>query len=63
LAALTALSFAGVYLLLDTIANANREKINDENLTDYITQLQQEPENCAGYEDEQEQLGFTMTMM
>jgi hypothetical protein len=63
LAALTALSFAGIYLLLDAIANADHEQINDQNLTDFIDELQQEPENCMGYEDEQEQFGFTMTMM
>jgi hypothetical protein len=63
LAALTALSFAGVYLLLDAIGNADREKLNDQTLGDYIEELKQEPENCVGYEDEQEQFGFTMTMM
>jgi len=63
LAALTALSFAGVYLLLDAITNADHEQINDQNLGDFIDELKQEPENCIDYEDEQEQFGFTMTMM
>ena len=63
LAALTALSFAGVYLLLDAITNADHEQLNDQNLGDFIDKLKQEPENCIGYEDEQEQFGFTMTMM
>lgn len=63
LATLTALSFAGVYLLLDALAHADHDTINDQNLNNFIEELKQEPEKCAGYEDEQEQLGFTMTMM
>lgn len=63
LAALTALSFAGVYLLLNAIANADRDEIDDRSLGDFIEDLKQEPENCMGYEDEQERFGFNMTMM
>lgn len=62
LAALTALSFAGVYILLDTLSRSNQDEINDGDVIDYIDELKQEPENCIEYEDEQEQ-GFTMTMM
>lgn len=62
LATLTALSFAGVYILLDAVSKSSQEQIDDEILEKYIDELKQEPENCIDYEDEQEQ-GFTMTMM
>lgn len=63
LAALTALSFAGVYLLLDALAHADHDTVNDQNLNSFIEELKQEPENCMGYEDEQERFGFDMTMI
>lgn len=63
LAALTALSFAGVYLLLNALSSANHDEIDDQSLRDFIEDLKREPENCIGYEDEQEQFGFNMTMM
>lgn len=63
LAALTALSFAGVYILLEAMSNSqSQEELDDQDVTDYIEKLKQEPENCIDYEEEQEQ-GFTMTMM
>lgn len=62
IAALTGLSFVGVYILIEALNNGNKDKISDKNLTDFIEELKQEPENCIEYEDEQEQ-GFTMTMM
>ena len=63
LATLTALSFAGVYILLDAMSNSHsQDELDDQDVTDYIEKLKQEPENCIDYEEEQEQ-GFTMTMM
>lgn len=63
LATLTALSFAGVYILLEAMSNSqSQEELDDQDVTDYIEKLKQEPENCIDYEEEQEQ-GFTMTMM
>ena len=63
LATLTALSFAGVYILLEAMSNSHsQDELDDQDVTDYIEKLQQEPENCIDYEEEQEQ-GFTMTMM
>lgn len=63
LATLTALSFAGVYILLDAMSNSYAQnELDDQDVTDYIEKLKQEPENCIEYEEEQEQ-GFTMTMM
>ena len=63
LATLTALSFAGVYILLEAMSNSySQDELDDQDVTDYIEKLQQEPENCIDYEEEQEQ-GFTMTMM
>ena len=63
LATLTALSFAGVYILLEAMSNSHsQDELDDQDITDYIEKLKQEPENCIDYEEEQEQ-GFTMTMM
>jgi len=63
LATLTALSFAGVYILLAAMSNSHsQDELDDQDVTDYIEKLKQEPENCIDYEEEQEQ-GFTMTMM
>lgn len=63
LATITALSFAGVYILLEAMSNSHsQDELDDQDITDYIEKLQQEPENCIDYEEEQEQ-GFTMTMM
>lgn len=63
LATLTALSFAGVYILLEAMSNSHsQDELDDQDVTDYIEKLKQEPENCIDYEEEQEQ-GFTMTMM
>ncbi|MFZ1758711.1 MAG: relaxase/mobilization nuclease domain-containing protein [Streptococcus suis] len=62
LATLTTLSFVGVYILLDALSRSNHSEIDDEILENYIDELKQEPENCIDYEEEQEQ-GFTMTMM
>lgn len=63
LATLTALSFAGVYILLEAMSNSySQDELDDQDATDYIEKLKQEPENCIDYEEEQEQ-GFTMTMM
>ena len=63
LATLTALSFAGVYILLEAMSNnQSQEELDDQDVSDYIEKLKQEPENCIDYEEEQEQ-GFTMTMM
>lgn len=64
LATLTALSFAGVYILLDALSHSNQDEIDDVILENYINELKQEPENCIDYEEEQvEEQGFTMTMM
>lgn len=63
LATLTALSFAGVYILLEAMSNSHsQDALDDQDVTDYIEKLKQEPENCIDYEEEQEQ-GFTMTMI
>lgn len=63
LATLTALSFAGVYILLEAMSNSHsQDKLDDQDVTDYIEKLKREPENCIDYEEEQER-GFTMTMM
>ena len=63
LATLTALSFAGVYILLEAMSNSHSQvELDDQDVNDYIEKLKQEPENCIDYEEEQEQ-GFTMTMM
>lgn len=63
LATLTALSFAGVYILLEAMSHSHsQDELDDQDVTDYIEKLEQEPENCIDYEEEQEQ-GFTMTMM
>ena len=63
LATLTALSFAGVYILLEAMSHSHsQDELDDQDVTDYIEKLKQEPENCIDYEEEQEQ-GFTMTMM
>ena len=63
LASLTALSFAGVYILLEAMSNSHsQDDLDDQDVTDYIEKLKQEPENCIDYEEKQEQ-GFTMTMM
>jgi hypothetical protein len=63
LATLTALSFAGVYILLEAMSNSHsQDELDDQDVTDYIEKLKQEPENCIDYEEEQEH-GFTMTMM
>lgn len=63
LATLTALSFAGVYILLEAMSNSHsQDELDDQGVTDYIEKLKREPENCIDYEEEQEQ-GFTMTMM
>lgn len=63
LATLTALSFAGVYILLEAMSNSHSQvELDDQDVNDYIEKLKQEPENCIDYEEEQEQ-GFTMRMM
>lgn len=63
LATLTALSFAGVYILLEAMSNSHaQDELDDQDVIDYIEKLKQEPENCIDYEEKQEQ-GFTMTMM
>lgn len=63
LATLTALSFSGVYILIEAMSNSrSQDELDDQDVTDYIEKLKQEPENCIDYEEEQEQ-GFTMTMM
>ena len=63
LATLTALSFAGVYILIEAMSNSHsQDELDDQDVTNYIEKLKQEPENCIDYEEEQEQ-GFTMTMM
>lgn len=63
IATLTALSFAGVYILLEAMSHSHsQDELDDQDVTDYIEKLKQEPENCIDYEEEQEQ-GFTMTMM
>lgn len=65
LAAITALSFAGVYILLEAMSNGHsQEELDDQDVIDYIEKLKQEPENYIDYEEEQvEEQGFTMTMM
>ncbi|MEG0273302.1 MAG: hypothetical protein RR639_03880 [Hydrogenoanaerobacterium sp.] len=40
----------------------SQDELDDQDITDYIEKLKQEPENCIDYEEEQEQ-GFTMTIM
>lgn len=63
LATLTVLSFAGVYILLEAMSHSHsQDELDDQDVTDYIEKLKQDPENCIDYEEEQEQ-GFTMTMM
>lgn len=63
LATITALSFAGVYILLEAMSHSHsQDELDDQDVTDYIENLKKEPENCIDYEEEQEQ-GFTMTMM
>ncbi len=62
LGALTLLSFAGVYLLLDRISQYEPTDVTDESVEELIEELHQDPENHIDFEDEQEQSGFTMTM-
>ena len=62
LAALTTLSFVGVYLLLDRLSEVVKDDLTDETLSEIVEEIKQEPENCIEFEDEQEQQGFTMTM-
>ena len=61
LAALTALSFIGVYALIEMIRNYNSDELYLEDLDEMIDELKQEPENTQEFEEEQEE-DFTMTM-
>ncbi|MFI3227196.1 MAG: relaxase/mobilization nuclease domain-containing protein [Clostridia bacterium] len=60
-AALTMMSFAGVYLLTQMLVT-REDDLNLEDLENIIEEIKLEPENCAGFEDEQEVQGFEMTM-
>ncbi len=52
----TALSFAGVYLLLQKLNGQTDETITDDFVRQEVEQLLQEPENQMGYEEEIEQV-------
>ncbi|WP_317853747.1 relaxase/mobilization nuclease domain-containing protein [Chakrabartyella piscis] len=61
LAALTALSFVGVYALIEMMNSFENGEIKLSELDTIIEELKQEPENTQEFEEEQEQ-DFTMTI-
>ncbi len=63
IAALTALSFVGVYALIELIHKHNSEEFYLEDLEEMIEEVKLESENTQEFEQEQEEYqGFDMTM-
>lgn len=62
LAALTLLSYVGVYLLVEELSGFVKEELAPECVVDSVDELLEQPENNMWFQERKEKMGFEMSM-